>query len=122
LGCPQVAHDAQDQARPDNQHWVLNLSARHDAPLADAVAEDLVARGFGHKVVTEGLATIPNGQSSVSVSHELSQIPAAILVTGAHLEVASCIVSSADSAQFTIQAPANVSADRGVYWELVPAN
>jgi hypothetical protein len=90
--------------------------------LADVVADDLVGRGFGHRVVTEGRATIPNGQSSVSVGHELMQVPPAILVTGTHLEVVNCAVSSVDTVQFTIQAPGNVTAKRGVYWQIVPAN
>jgi len=69
--------------------------------------------------VTEnhGIATIPNGSSSVVVDHGLAKAPSVVKLTGTHSEVANCWVTNPTSTQFTINAPAAVTADRDVYWQ-----
>ena len=65
-----------------------------------------------------GIATIPNGNSSVVVNHGLAKAPEhGVRLTGTHSEVANCWVTNVTDTQFTINAPANVTADRDVYWE-----
>jgi len=64
-----------------------------------------------------GTATIPNGSSSVVVNHGLAGTPSVVKLTGTHSEVKDCWVTNVTSTQFTINAPAAVSADRDVYWQ-----
>ena len=65
-----------------------------------------------------GTATIPNGSSNVTVNHGLAKAPEhGVRLTGTHSEVANCWVTNVTDTQFTINAPANVTADRDVYWE-----
>jgi len=64
-----------------------------------------------------GMATISNGNSSVTVNHGLARAPEhGVRLTGTHSEVANCWVTDITNTQFTINAPANVTADRDVYW------
>jgi len=71
-----------------------------------------------YKTRTSGTATIPNGNSSVVVNHGLAKAPEhGVRLTGTHSEVANCWVTNVTDTQFTINAPANVTADRDVYWE-----
>lgn len=62
-------------------------------------------------------ATIPSGDSSVTVSHELVDTPDAITVTGGDAEVASLWVESVGPDEFTIHTNESVSSDCTVYWE-----
>jgi len=69
--------------------------------------------------VTEncGVATIPSGSSSVTVNHEMSVAPNVVKLTGTHSEVRDCWVTNITDTQFTINAPAAVTADRDVIWD-----
>jgi len=71
----------------------------------------------GYATENGGVATIPNGSSSVVVDHGLVKAPSVVKLTGTHSEVANCWVTNVTSTQFTINAPAAVSADRDVYWQ-----
>ncbi len=73
--------------------------------------------GDWNKVSRSDTATIPSGNSSVVVDHGLVEAPSDLQLTGTHSEVANCWVSDITDTQFTINAPANVTADRDVYWE-----
>jgi len=76
-----------------------------------------VRRNIGFITENSGLATIPNGSSSVVVNHGLAAAPSVVKLTGTHSEVKDCWVTNPTSTQFTINAPAAVSADRDVYWQ-----
>ena len=67
--------------------------------------------------VNKGTATIPNGSSSVVVNHGLHSAPSVVKLTGTHSEVKDCWVTNVTDTQFTINAPAAVTADRDVYWQ-----
>jgi len=67
--------------------------------------------------VNKGTATIPNGSSSVVVNHGLHSAPSVVKLTGTHSEVKDCWVTNVTDTQFTINAPAAVSADRDIYWQ-----
>jgi len=71
----------------------------------------------GYPTVNKGTATIPNGSSSVVVDHGLAAAPSVVKLTGTHSEVKDCWVTNVTSTQFTINAPAAVSANRNVYWQ-----
>jgi len=71
----------------------------------------------GYTTENSGVATIPNGSSSVVVNHGLAAAPSVVKLTGTHSEVANCWVTNVTSTQFTINAPAAVTADRDVYWQ-----
>ena len=73
--------------------------------------------GEWNHVSKSGTATIPSGNSSVVVDHGLVEAPDSVKLTGTHSEVANCWVTNKTDTQFTINAPANVTADRDVYWE-----
>jgi len=64
-----------------------------------------------------GTATISSGNSSVTVNHGLVKAPAIVKLTGTDSEVKDCWVTNVTDTQFTINAPAAVSANRNVYWE-----
>jgi len=64
-----------------------------------------------------GTATILNGNPSVTVNHGLAAAPSVVKLTGTHSEVKDCWVTNVTATQFTINAPAAVSADRDVYWQ-----
>jgi len=64
-----------------------------------------------------GTATIPNGSSTVTVNHGLAAAPSVVKLTGTHSEVKDCWVTNPTATQFTINAPAAVTADRDVYWQ-----
>jgi len=65
---------------------------------------------------TSDVATIPSGQSNVTVNHSLIAAPKVVLLTGTHDEVKECYVTNVTDTQFTINAPTPVTADRDVYW------
>ena len=67
-----------------------------------------------------GVATIANGATSVTVSHVCPVTPAFVLVTGTHAEVADAYVTGITASQFVINVPSAVTADRQVYWQIVP--
>jgi len=77
------------------------------------VSPDGIVEWRGRK---RGVATIPNGSSSVVVDHGLYTTPQHVMLTGTHSEVKDCWVTNVTSTQFTINAPAAVSANRNVYW------
>ena len=77
----------------------------------------VMQRNSGYKTENSGTATITNGSSSVTVNHGLAKAPEHVFLTGTHTEVANCWVTNKTDTQFTINAPANVTADRDVYWE-----
>ena len=64
-----------------------------------------------------GIATISNGDTSVTVTHGLYKAPAQVFLTGTHSEVAECWVTDVSDTEFTINAPSAVTDDRDVYWE-----
>jgi len=80
-------------------------------------ANTIVERNIGYVTENGGTATIPNGSSSVVVDHGLAVAPSVVKLTGTHSEVANCWVTNVTSTQFTINAPAAVTADRDVYWQ-----
>jgi len=76
-----------------------------------------VKHNMGFITENNGIATIPNGSSSVVVDHGLAATPNVVKLTGTHSEVKDCWVTNVTSTQFTINAPAAVTADRDVYWQ-----
>jgi len=77
----------------------------------------LFKHNIGYVTENSGIATILNGNSSVVVDHGLAAAPNVIKLTGTHSEVKDCWVTNVTDTQFTINAPAAVSADRDVYWQ-----
>jgi len=75
-----------------------------------------VKRNIGYVTEGGGTATIANGTSSVVVNHGLAAAPSVVKLTGTHSEVANCWVTDVTDTQFTINAPAAVTADRVIYW------
>jgi hypothetical protein len=63
-----------------------------------------------------GVASIPNGQSTVTIQHGLTATPTIILLTGTHSEVSSLWVTGVTATEFTINTASPVTADRSVYW------
>lgn len=65
----------------------------------------------------DGTATIANGATSVTVSHDLGEVPVQINVTGRHAEVADAHVTSKSASEFTVETGAATTAARDVDWE-----
>lgn len=80
-------------------------------------ANTKVRNNFGYVTENHGAATILSGQSTVVVTHALSEAPTVIFITGSHAEVKECIATSPGESQFTIDAGGSVTGDRTVYWE-----
>lgn len=85
---------------------------------AMGAAAPRVARNVGgYRTYNEGIATIASGTASVVVSHGLVTNPLAISLTGRNsVEVAQLWESGVGATTFQINVPANVTADRQVYW------
>lgn len=66
-----------------------------------------------------GTARIVSGTSSIVVTHGMFGIPSQVFLQGTHAEVSDTIPTSIGATQFTVTAPANVTADRDVYWHAV---
>jgi len=90
----------------------VKVSGWQSAPIAGSPA-----RVTGKQFSNRGIATILNGNSSVVVDHGLAVAPSVVKLTGTHSEVKDCWVTNVTSTQFTINAPAAVTADRDVYWQ-----
>jgi len=63
-----------------------------------------------------GTATIPSGQTSVTVNHGLAGTPTVVIVTGTTSDTKDAYVSAKTSTTFTITVPSPVGGDRTVYW------
>ena len=61
-------------------------------------------------------ATIPNGASYVDVTHGLIFAPQWVIAIGTETETRQLTISNVGATTFRINAPANVTADRTVYW------
>jgi len=92
----------------------MRIGAVYENPAPDGGINYRGNRGY----ITEssGTATIPSGSSSVTVNHGLAVAPGVVKLTGTHSEVANCWVTDVTDTQFTINAPAAVTADRAIYW------
>ncbi len=66
-----------------------------------------------------GKATIPAGQTSVTVAHGLEWRPTLVHLTPYHQETAQAYISDRNASTFTISVPAAVTADREIAWEAV---
>jgi hypothetical protein len=72
---------------------------------------------LGYKNEAEGFATIPNGATSVTVTHGLASTPDWFVADGrSSVEVSAPWTSGPTSTQFTIGVASAVTADRTVYW------
>jgi len=63
-----------------------------------------------------GTATIPSGQTSVTVNHGICSTPTVVIVTGSTSDTSDVYVSAVTSTTFTITVPSPVGGDRTVYW------
>jgi parallel beta-helix repeat protein len=80
-------------------------------------ATGVVIKGnAGYVTENSGTATIPSGQTSVTVNHGLAGTPTLIIVTGTTSDTADAYVSAKTSTTFTITVPSPVSGNRIVYW------
>lgn len=70
----------------------------------------------GKPTQAKGRATIPSGNTSVTVSHGLEAAPVWVGVTGLHSEVKDAYVSAITSTQITLAVGSATSADRKVQW------
>jgi hypothetical protein len=90
----------------------------------DAQTNNIIISGTGHIVrhnighITEKSddTTITNGNTHVTVTHEMDVTPTSITVTGNHSEVSACWIVNITSTQFEIWVSAGVTYDRVVYW------
>ena len=75
----------------------------------------IVSQNIGFATENSGTATIPNGQTSVTVAHGLAGTPTSVVLGPTHAEVADA-VWSADDTNITITVPSAVTADRQISW------
>ena len=61
-------------------------------------------------------AVIPNGQTSVVVTHYCPTAPWTVLITGENQDTGACWVDTIGATTFTIHAPAAVGGDRIIKW------
>ncbi len=96
----------------------LNRFQTVNTPISDGLAPTnrVLNRNRGYTTENSGVATIPNGDISVTVNHGLATNATAVLLTGTHSEVKDCIVANITATQFTITASSNVTLDRDIYW------
>lgn len=78
--------------------------------------KDRVYDNPGYATESRGVATIPSGQNSVTVTHNLAEAPTRVICTGSHAEVAASWVTNITATTFTINVANNVSGNRDVYW------
>jgi len=65
------------------------------------------------------MATIPAGQTKVTVTHGLGGLPTCVLLTGTHSEVKAPWVENPTASTFDIVVESPVTTDRNVYWYAV---
>jgi len=93
---------------------LLNLK---NAAVYNAGATNVICKGnIGYVTEKSGTATIPSGQTSVTVNHGLASTPTTVVVTGSTSDTADAYVSAKTSTTFTITVPGPVGGDRTVYW------
>jgi len=111
-------HGIIETGASDNNLIVNNITLNHlTANILTVGANTIVKDNIGFTTENSGVATIPNGSSSVVVDHGLAAAPSVVKLTGTHSEVKDCWVTNPTSTQFTINASAAVTADRDVYWQ-----
>jgi nitrous oxidase accessory protein NosD len=79
-------------------------------------ANTVVRRNIGHVTERRGVATIPAGQSSTTVSHGLVTTPGLVTLGPRDREVASAFVSARDATSFTITSLSPTTGDRQIDW------
>ena len=84
--------------------------------IANSQGNLIIKNNQGFVTENSGTATIPSGQTSVTVNHGLAGTPTVVIITGSTSDTADAYVSAKTSTTFTITVPSPVGGDRTVYW------
>jgi parallel beta-helix repeat protein len=86
------------------------------AVISDSGTNTTIIDNYGFITENWGSTTITNGNTHVTVTHEMDVTPTSITVTGNHSEVSACWIVNITSTQFEIWVSSGVTYDRVVYW------
>jgi len=76
----------------------------------------VIKRNEGFVTENSGTATIPSGQTSVTVPHGLVDTPTIVFIEVNHDELKNYKITNKTSTQFTVEVPNAVTADRTFSW------
>jgi parallel beta-helix repeat protein len=103
-------------ATNDYNYYTANRLIGVTTPFTIAGTHTIVEYNEGYITEKSSSSTITNGNTHITVTHEMDVIPTSITVTGNHSEVSACWVVNITSTQFEIWVSSAVSYDRVVYW------
>ena len=78
----------------------------------------IIKDNIGYVTENSGTATIPSGQTSVTVEHGLAGTPTIVFIEVNHDELKDYKITNKTSTQFTVEVPNAVSADRTFGWRV----
>ncbi|MBW2649201.1 MAG: right-handed parallel beta-helix repeat-containing protein [Deltaproteobacteria bacterium] len=99
----------EDNILLNNSHGAINITG------TPAPTNYTIRNNIGFPTESSGIATIPSGQTSVTVAHGLAGTPTSVVLGPTHAEVVDA-VWSADDTNIIITVPSAVSADRQIAW------
>ena len=76
----------------------------------------IIEHNYGYLTENSGTATIPSGQTSVTVNHGLVGTPTIVFIEVNHDELKDYKIINKTSTQFTVEVPNAVTADRTFSW------